>query len=937
MRMVQTHKEPECQQHRAVVFEGQEKEYWLLQEVPHTRIQVHKCRLSRSRIPTFCGHYDHQTLLTPDIWMNKPVPISADDCRALHATQKYTVFLQPGDGTKKAMEFDLEMNSTNFMDYEAHGTTSLHPNEVECVGVSWFSDTAGTKINNVIEYRGDHLEVSQGEGLVQADGRVTLHNEQIQLPDACRAAIGSCTTKEGTWFWNPPTAKEKCPLFVARKLRGRELKVMDGGEMVTTFIDDSKLVRLVIRESVYRCQTLMWSTNAPTLFLLEKRGGGNPHFDFPDLHPADLSEIVYLNQQDSWLLGEAKRTITTVTQNFLLNLCHRESANEREQFAAISAHHQAVLQGGAVALGKGMFATPVGEAWKVYKCRALDVQARDTDACYDSLPIQLSIQDQPALAEFERKRRREEADLLDLEEEERREPEEVEFFLEPNSHLITSLAAKLPCLPQFAPYYQNKQGQWVAMGPALRLAATPEYLAREKPHLLHQTGQEEEPDFYYGGIYSPLALLRMARHRLLPRVREIALQEISSVLPSTHFPTTIQVSSFARRIGIPKHPVAAFMENFMAFARGLGLFMSTVVGLYTLFQMLMWVAGFIRRCVWPAEERVGWIPRFLAACMPSLVQLVANLCPFLCYVPPKDEYMPERRRQRIEDHREKDRHEYLTIQRSPAPVPPETVPLVPLPPAAPTLDDILGQLQDLKDKWDRFKEEEDAKSLSGPSAPTERNQQEKEEPRYVEAAAVRRARDEAAQAKEEAEVQKEEIYDEVPPSEASELPSSAKEEEPLSAPSPKIRKLPVHPARVSVTSTLEEIQVHPPASGAAALTPLEVHQLSSFTSRKSVIGRPTPAPRPTFATAEEIEIRRKEALRQGGSSWRAMETSIGARLASNLFPALNAPSSPPASGSPAPPERGRQASPPAVEEGNLLYPPLGGEADQSFPLPPPSS
>jgi hypothetical protein len=48
--------------------------YVLLQKVPRVRIKIRTCKIVQTVVPLYCGHYDHQTFVTPLAeWGGSPV------------------------------------------------------------------------------------------------------------------------------------------------------------------------------------------------------------------------------------------------------------------------------------------------------------------------------------------------------------------------------------------------------------------------------------------------------------------------------------------------------------------------------------------------------------------------------------------------------------------------------------------------------------------------------------------------------------------------------------------------------------------------------------------------------------------------------------------------------------------------------------------------
>ena len=77
-----------CHYKRPIIH-TRDAHYFLMQEVPFRRSYARKCTLTRNTLPFYCGVYDHQTVVAPDITLNNPITISAEDCREYHERKEY--------------------------------------------------------------------------------------------------------------------------------------------------------------------------------------------------------------------------------------------------------------------------------------------------------------------------------------------------------------------------------------------------------------------------------------------------------------------------------------------------------------------------------------------------------------------------------------------------------------------------------------------------------------------------------------------------------------------------------------------------------------------------------------------------------------------------------------------------------------------------------
>ena len=91
-------------------------------EFHFARVAAQQCNFRRSQLPIYCGHFDHQTVATPDIRYDYPEPVSGTECAALHNDLKYNVLIYPETDVVKKLSFDLEPNTTNILPYTAYGS-----------------------------------------------------------------------------------------------------------------------------------------------------------------------------------------------------------------------------------------------------------------------------------------------------------------------------------------------------------------------------------------------------------------------------------------------------------------------------------------------------------------------------------------------------------------------------------------------------------------------------------------------------------------------------------------------------------------------------------------------------------------------------------------------------------------------------------------------
>jgi hypothetical protein len=455
---------------------------------------------------------------------------------------------------------------------------------------------------------------------------------QIRLPKSCPASKGYCKTREGTWVWLPPTEHQRCRLFGLKDLLGTETLAKVDNKLVTTFVDDDRLVRLEIKEAEFKCNQRIYATNYPNLFLIPQDARASV-FKRKPVRGLDVDLSTHFKNQGAWMAGHLEAAIEEYTQAFLEQLCNDRLQEQSQEYAGLAAAQRATMSGATISLKPGQFATPTGEAWHIYECRALQVQGLDDDRCFDSLPIQIAQPDLSRLLRFEgtrleAERLEKKLDTFSL--------DGLGFFMEPYSHLITTTGTEMPCVPQFSSYWQSSNGHWMSATPSLRRVTAPEILTA--PTAGGPRFTMGNPDFVQGGIYSPRSLMAMTKRRLLPRVKDAVSTEMARGLGQP----TFRRPGFGIRRAIGNtwdqmgKKVQEGSDHLNFFAKAYkwihrwGYVLSFIVGMYTIIRLIGYFLRTTRRCLFPEAQNHHWWTRTYQAILPSLAALTDALCPTFC-------------------------------------------------------------------------------------------------------------------------------------------------------------------------------------------------------------------------------------------------------------------------------------------------------------------
>jgi YD repeat-containing protein len=549
--------------------------YALLQSVPTTSFSIRGCKLRRSKMPIYCGAYDHQTVITSDIWHNRPVDISPENCRSYWRHQEIKVKVKPTDNQWREVSFRLALNDTTRLRYDSHGKSWATSSEGKCDGVEWFSEAQQRWVSGIVQTIGDEVTMAVEEGLVDAEGRVDLPEQGFTLPPECEYQSGECQTKEGTFVWDPQPEALYCPLFLARPmLNGTEIDVAEDGRITTIFTDNKELVRLVKKRAITQCGHQVHPTNFDNLFL-----AANPEH-LPKLLRRPVPEhavslTTYFNQQSNWLRGYFDETVSEYMERLIQQRCRAEQEKRALEWAELAGKQAAITAGETISLGEGMFATATGEAWRYYKCRAIQVIGANRDVCYNALPVIASAADTEGFLHH-----------TGL-------PAGSQLYMEPNTRMLTGLAVEFPCSPHLAALYRNNENAWVQATPSLLPAASPKPLDAVDIGSFDafSIGGAAGPDFGHGGIYPPEVLRHMEDVRSRHRKIAVGSGELAKLVDQVHIFTPSEENdqgfwAKAMRQAVPELPTLQKMATgwFWTIFGIYGDITQFLVGTYLLYQ-----------------------------------------------------------------------------------------------------------------------------------------------------------------------------------------------------------------------------------------------------------------------------------------------------------------------------------------------------------------
>ncbi len=669
LRVIQPATDDGCEKEdaRQVTEDREPRRFLVLQELPHTRSVAKECVMRRSRLPFYCGNYDHVTIDTESLWYQVPVKISVDDCIQMQGG-KYAVETMPEDQVIKDETYTLRNGAVNQVRYVAVGRNYHYTGEIECEGARFCRDDKSCTENMVVLNQ-DDISLDDQPILFSENGQVTLHRDQQVLPDLCTASRGHCVTDRGTWYWKAPTAQENCLLYRTRAALGKIHTALERDDAESNvFIDDEQKIRLVLKEKITRCSCGVWPTSHDNIFLTDQ-------VDCPAFQrvvdPKDMRWDSFTKIQDAYLTNHVLTSTRDLVNRMLNFACRQEAKKQKKEFALLAGKQRGIMDGTTVSLGYDMFATAAGEAFNVYRCRKVLVFAPDLDECYDALPVRLDKDDRDLALRVEKENRQrmlkngfDSKSLIPL--------GQVQFYMEPVTKILTTISSPRQCAPHLNNVFQSRSGLFITATPYIMPVRTPETM----PHLVArmETTELKEVDFADAGIYSPEALEKMQRAKDMPHVKRQFIEALTNADLGPSFTMERRRDHLMQMAGIPSMTFWSFIKDVGRFLHTWGYLFSLVVAFYSIGCMVMSLARFIKDLLRPDYQiGNGKCTRFLFALCPPLFLLGKLLCRAparLIALGP----LPLRRQGEDEEDEEGAHHRFLdpseSPRRSPSPPPP---------------------------------------------------------------------------------------------------------------------------------------------------------------------------------------------------------------------------------------------------------------------------
>ena len=483
-------KAADCGEQRTRVLLQRNATLNILQHVDAIPMTVYRCKVKKTTIPTGCGMHSHQWLVHPMVEIEREESIHPDTCKKWWESKVYH--------DPRGKSHNLQHDSRNTIySYLAGAIDTSAKDFGACAGEA-IRTKEGVLAQSMVVSQHITIDLYRFEATTDRQGRVHLTTDDRSLP--CNVLARSCVTNSGSYFWDKVEFDDHCPLYQTRQASG--IVVTDEGGRRSFISRDNSLLRLRLRGEISYCNQTVWETNFQKILVTEDLA--YPDFTRPLTQALEASLVTYVNAQDYFLAGFLTERIQREHDLMQKTDCLQLVEERQLDYASLAAAQNVPVEGTTVALGAGFFASSRGDAYVKYRCKSLLVMARNVDRCYAALPVTLLPRDENAY----RLARGWEVGT---------NATDLDFFVAPNSHLLTTKGIEVECVPMMAPMFRGAYGSWITHTPqATFVSAEPARLQLTRQEV-EEADKWELPDFEQGGVYEKDFVLAMDRQRQLSR------------------------------------------------------------------------------------------------------------------------------------------------------------------------------------------------------------------------------------------------------------------------------------------------------------------------------------------------------------------------------------------------------------------------------------
>jgi hypothetical protein len=466
--------------------------------------------------------------------------LGESSCNELHKTQTFTHL--------GVVISQLKMNSTSLHLATVAGSVDYGSS---CQG-SHYEDQFGEWTHVVVHAQYEvHLSTAQASLYLDENKLVTNTGFQCVFTEGYCFDIDQGEVICDILSSSPCESKRYSVLYegLTSKIQRTNINVVHGVETTVIVEEGDTAFALRLKNPTVLCYQRVFSTEHPKLFVAFKQHGDFILSCVTDT-TTDIDMFAYLNSKFIYV----ERHITVQIVQMYLDIIHQECENERKslQIMITQAMSNPVEFAYDYYHGPGYTAIVKGEVIYLVKCHPTPVTIRETQKCYNSLPVLVNNQS---------------------------------MFLTPRTRIMTPVGEEVECISA-VPSGFFILGKWYFSQSKLIHQEAPNEVRPNTRLVWHYNDAHE---LAKSGIYSDQELEKLRKQLLAPITKEAITSVISQVLDGSSIaPTDL---SFHKLIDQASLEVIAsdILDKFWGWMRFVGNWTSGCIGVYVVWKFLKYL------------------------------------------------------------------------------------------------------------------------------------------------------------------------------------------------------------------------------------------------------------------------------------------------------------------------------------------------------------
>lgn len=451
----------------------------LLQTRSSDYIQARACLVERSYIISHCGMHSHSSATAQGFHMGEIMYIGPDECLLAHTTGKLSI-------SASLTIVGLKVNETSTRSITEMG--NIDAGTHSCTGAMF--TVGGITYNSAVMQSSYKITLSQSllsldldTGLIRTTGG---YSHKFTSGHAFDPELGYL-------YWSPTSQVKSCSPYAYLVLfEGEGIIAVEGQHKRTLMINTSQVALAVgLSQETLVCHQHAFQTDHPRLHAIVRHAGHTSmYFKKSALDPVDVDLFLYTNTKLVFVERHLARELQSLYVHYHERMCslQHQTLQQLVTLAYVSPEEFAWAYSGR----PGVSAVIRGEVVYIIECQPVSVTFRQTNKCYQEIPVWTPLNDTG--------------------------------FLKPRSRVLTQFGTEIDCSP-LAPALFRLGSAWVSFSPTPSQTTAPTILTAQPAK---DWSYSPLPNLLSAGVYSQTTLLQYQRRLMFPVAREAIVNTVAA-------------------------------------------------------------------------------------------------------------------------------------------------------------------------------------------------------------------------------------------------------------------------------------------------------------------------------------------------------------------------------------------------------------------------